>query len=75
MNFNRTNLFQSFYTGNLRQEMEARIKSALGLSQLTSVRGRGGGGCINEGDAYESDKGMLFVKKNSKQDVRQIFDV
>jgi protein-ribulosamine 3-kinase len=54
--------------------MEAKIKAALGLNHLTSVRGRGGGGCISQGDAYESDKGMLFVKRNSKQDVRiQLF--
>ena len=50
--------------------MEAKIKAALGLSHLTCVRGRGGGGCISQGDAFESDKGMLFVKRNSKQDVR-----
>jgi hypothetical protein len=50
--------------------MEAKIKAALGLSHLTSVRGRGGSGCISQGDAFESDKGMLFVKRNSKQDVR-----
>jgi protein-ribulosamine 3-kinase len=54
--------------------MEAKIKAALGLSQFTSVRGRGGGGCISQGDAYESDKGMLFVKRNGKQDVR-IFSI
>lgn len=49
--------------------MEAKIRAELGLSQLTCVRGRGGGGCISQGEAYETDKGMIFVKKNSKKDV------
>lgn len=49
--------------------MEAKIRAELGLSQLTCVRGRGGGGCISQGEAYETDKGMIFVKNNSKKDV------
>jgi hypothetical protein len=49
--------------------MEEEIKSKLGLSKLQIARGRGGRGCISEGDAYESDQGLLFIKRNKDKKV------
>ncbi|XP_059484159.1 ketosamine-3-kinase-like isoform X2 [Neocloeon triangulifer] len=54
--------------------MEEKIKSALGFTKFQRARGGGGGGCINEGDAYETDQGTVFVKRNSKKDAQLMFD-
>ncbi|RXG51171.1 hypothetical protein Avbf_06658 [Armadillidium vulgare] len=45
--------------------MELIIKEALKTSILKTT-GRGGGGCINEGEIYHTDNGKVFIKQNSK---------
>ncbi|CAB3371022.1 Hypothetical predicted protein [Cloeon dipterum] len=54
--------------------MEEKIKFQLGFTEFRRARGGGGGGCINEGDAYETDRGKVFVKRNSKKDAKLMFD-
>lgn len=53
--------------------MFAAIKEALGTERLEST-GRGGGGCINEGEVFKTDKGQIFLKRNSKSKAREMFD-
>lgn len=53
--------------------MLATIKEALGTSVLEGT-GRGGGGCISEGEVYRTDTGKVFLKKNSKERAREMFD-
>lgn len=48
--------------------MENIIKEALGTVTL-KPSGKGGGGCINDGEAYFTDTGTVFVKRNSKSQV------
>lgn len=45
--------------------MEAKIKSALGFSYMKS-KGSASGGCISEGHCYDTDKGLIFVKRNKE---------
>ncbi|GAB6022736.1 hypothetical protein CHUAL_006831 [Chamberlinius hualienensis] len=51
------------------EEIKAKLKT-----KLLKRTGRGGGGCINEGECYETDQGKVFVKRNSKSEARQMFD-
>ncbi|XP_042220807.1 ketosamine-3-kinase-like isoform X2 [Homarus americanus] len=53
--------------------MFAAIKDALGTTRLEGT-GRGGGGCINEGEVFKTDAGKIFLKKNSKSKAREMFD-
>lgn len=53
--------------------MEARIKEVLKTTKLRAT-GRGGSGCINEGEAYETDSGEVFIKRNPKPAARTMFD-
>lgn len=53
--------------------MLAAVKEALGTSVLEGT-GRGGGGCISEGEVYRTDTGKVFLKKNSKERAREMFD-
>lgn len=56
---------------NLR--MEEALKTALGTKTL-KITGHSGGGCINQGEAYITDTGTVFVKRNKKSKVRfQLF--
>lgn len=48
--------------------MESILKKALNTKVLKRT-GRGGGGCINEGEAYLTDSGTVFVKRNGKSQV------
>jgi protein-ribulosamine 3-kinase len=50
------------------QKMETMLKSALNTSMLKRT-GQSGGGCINQGEAYITDSGTVFVKSNSKPKV------
>uniref|UniRef100_A0A914V9I0 protein-ribulosamine 3-kinase n=1 Tax=Plectus sambesii TaxID=2011161 RepID=A0A914V9I0_9BILA len=54
-------------------QMEALLKESLGTSKLKSY-GSGGGGSINRGLGYMTDKGPLFVKINAKREARRMFD-
>ena len=46
--------------------MEALLQNELASSRVVSL-GRGGGGCISDGRSYETDSGIVFVKRNSDQ--------
>lgn len=48
--------------------MEANLKKELGTAMLRST-GHSGGGCISEGQSYDTDTGRVFVKKNHKSEV------
>ena len=37
--------------------------------------GRGGGGCISQGEVFSTDKGKIFVKKNTKKGADVMFEV
>ncbi|CAJ1075191.1 Ketosamine-3-kinase [Xyrichtys novacula] len=53
--------------------MEAKLKKELGTTMLKST-GHTGGGCISEGQSYETDNGRVFVKINHKSEAKQMFD-
>ncbi|XP_071542998.1 ketosamine-3-kinase-like isoform X2 [Panulirus ornatus] len=53
--------------------MYSAIKEALGTSRLEST-GQGGGGCISEGEIYKTDTGKVFIKRNSKNKAREMFE-
>lgn len=48
--------------------MEAKLKKELGTTMLKST-GHSGGGCISEGQSYDTDSGRVFVKINHKSEV------
>lgn len=48
--------------------MEAKLKKELGTSVLKAT-GHSGGGCISEGQSYDTDSGRVFVKINHKSEV------
>lgn len=48
--------------------MEAMLKKELGTAMLKST-GHSGGGCISEGQSYDTDIGRVFVKINHKSQV------
>ena len=49
-----------------KEELE-KIQEALGTKVFKST-GHGGGGCISEGQTYETDTGRVFIKYNKKSD-------
>ncbi|CAL9693226.1 unnamed protein product [Knipowitschia caucasica] len=53
--------------------MEAKLKQELGTSVLKST-GHSGGGCISEGQSYDTDSGRIFVKINHKSEAKLMFD-
>ncbi|XP_041673004.1 ketosamine-3-kinase [Cheilinus undulatus] len=53
--------------------MEAKLKKELGTSMLKAT-GHSGGGCISEGQSYDTDTGRVFVKINHKSQAKQMFD-
>ena len=52
----------------IRLAMEAMLKKELGTSML-KYTGYSGGGCISEGQSYDTDNGRVFVKINHKSQV------
>lgn len=48
--------------------MEAKLKRELGTDMLKPT-GHSGGGCISEGQSYDTDAGRVFVKINHKSQV------
>lgn len=48
--------------------MESVLKETLGTATLKRT-GQSGGGCINQGEAYITDNGTVFVKSNKKSKV------
>lgn len=53
--------------------MEAQIKKILGTTKFKPT-GQCGGGCINQGESYDTDNGRVFVKLNFKYGAKQMFD-
>ncbi|KAI7789531.1 ketosamine-3-kinase [Triplophysa rosa] len=53
--------------------MEALLKRELGTSLLKRA-GHSGGGCISEGQSYDTDTGRVFIKINHKNEARRMFD-
>ncbi|KAF0032783.1 hypothetical protein F2P81_015073 [Scophthalmus maximus] len=53
--------------------MEAKLKTELGTAVLKST-GHSGGGCISEGQSYDTDTGRVFVKINHKSEAKRMFD-
>uniref|UniRef100_A0A3P8S839 protein-ribulosamine 3-kinase n=1 Tax=Amphiprion percula TaxID=161767 RepID=A0A3P8S839_AMPPE len=53
--------------------MEAKLKKELGTNMLKST-GHSGGGCISEGQSYDTDFGRVFVKINHKSEAKLMFD-
>lgn len=51
--------------------MEALLKETLNTSTLKRT-GQGGGGCINQGEAFITDSGTVFVKSNGKSKVSRL---
>lgn len=48
--------------------MEAKLKEELGSAMLKAT-GHSEGGCISEGQSYDTDTGRVFVKINHKSEV------
>lgn len=55
-------------------KMESALKATLNTATLTRT-GQSGGGCINQGEAYITDNGTVFVKSNKKSKVSYAFKV
>ncbi|XP_029363738.1 ketosamine-3-kinase [Echeneis naucrates] len=53
--------------------MEAKLKKELGTTTL-KLTGHSGGGCISEGQSYDTDTGRVFVKMNHKSEAKLMFD-
>ncbi|XP_062846921.1 ketosamine-3-kinase [Trichomycterus rosablanca] len=53
--------------------MEAVLKRELGCSRVKEL-GHSGGGCISEGQSYNTDSGTVFTKINHKSQARLMFD-
>lgn len=53
--------------------MEEKLKEALKTSKLKRT-GAGGQGCISSGDVYETDNGLVYIKKNTNTKARVMFD-
>ncbi|XP_034046921.1 ketosamine-3-kinase [Thalassophryne amazonica] len=53
--------------------MEAKLKKELGTSVL-KLAGHSGGGCISDGQSYDTDTGRVFVKINHKSEAKLMFD-
>lgn len=54
-------------------KLENLIKAALNTTTLKRT-GQSGGGCINQGEAYITDTGTVFVKSNSKPKAKLMFE-
>ncbi|XP_073980139.1 ketosamine-3-kinase-like [Rhodnius prolixus] len=54
-------------------KMETLLKTALNTSTLVRT-GQSGGGCINQGEAYITDNGTVFVKSNGRPQARIMFE-
>lgn len=52
-------------------KMENALKTALNTKTLTRT-GHSGGGCINQGEAFITDHGTVFVKSNKKSKVTNV---
>uniref|UniRef100_A0A8C3PN18 protein-ribulosamine 3-kinase n=1 Tax=Calidris pygmaea TaxID=425635 RepID=A0A8C3PN18_9CHAR len=53
--------------------MEEALKRELGTAVLRPT-GHSGGGCISQGQSYDTDHGRVYVKSNSKAEARRMFE-
>lgn len=53
----------------VQKGMEEFLKRELSTSRLRRL-GRSGGGCISDGQSYETDSGKVFVKYNTDSKVK-----
>ncbi|XP_065549933.1 ketosamine-3-kinase-like isoform X2 [Lathamus discolor] len=53
--------------------MEAMLRRELG-TELLRPTGHLGGGCISQGQSYDTDHGRVFVKSNAKAEARRMFE-
>ncbi|XP_060027672.1 ketosamine-3-kinase isoform X1 [Erinaceus europaeus] len=53
--------------------MEALLSRELGCSFVRTT-GHSGGGCISQGQSYDTDRGRVFVKMNSKSEAKRMFE-
>ena len=53
--------------------MENFLKERLGYSEVVRS-GRGGGGCISQGEVYLTDRGSIYVKENARPGSREMFE-
>ena len=51
------------------------LKKQLCLGSIKSLGGVAGGGCISNGQSYQTDVGKIFVKSNDKQEVSHSLEV
>ncbi|XP_045381751.1 ketosamine-3-kinase isoform X1 [Lemur catta] len=53
--------------------MEGLLRRELGCSSVKAT-GHSGGGCISQGQSYDTDRGRVFVKVNSKAEAKRMFE-
>lgn len=53
--------------------MEDLLRRELGCSSVKAT-GHSGGGCISQGQSYDTDIGRVFVKVNSKAEAKRMFE-
>ncbi|KAM6174192.1 ketosamine-3-kinase [Erethizon dorsatum] len=53
--------------------MEELLRRELGCGYVKAT-GHSGGGCISQGQSYDTDQGRVFVKVNSKAEARRMFE-
>lgn len=53
--------------------MEALLKKELGVTQVKPA-GHSGGGCISQGQSYDTDRGCFYAKLNHKPEARKMFE-
>ena len=53
-----------------QRKLEDYIKDELGTHKWKSI-GYAAGGCINEGQSFDTDQGKIFIKFNTKAEVRK----
>ncbi|GAB1599617.1 hypothetical protein Ahia01_000239000 [Argonauta hians] len=53
--------------------MEEKVRFEMGFQYLKAC-GPGGGGCVNHGQSYDTDRGKVFVKYNNDSEAYQMFE-
>ena len=70
----QNNKLQDFETEpkDIDSDMENYLKDKLGCT-FVKRSGKGGGGCISQGEMYHTDQGKIFVKENAREDAETMF--
>nr|KAF6270719.1 fructosamine 3 kinase related protein [Myotis myotis] len=53
--------------------MEELLRRELGCGSVKAT-GHSGGGCISQGQSYDTDRGRVFVKVNAQPEARRMFE-